>query len=109
MQSAATVETVPGVAAGRWSDVADLVGRGALATMFIMSGIDKLFGHTAETAQMMQAYHVPLAGLLIYPAGIIEFAAGQALAAGYRARLAALVLAVFTLGVTPIFHAFWAV
>ena len=110
MQSASTVETVPAaVATGRWSDVADLVGRGALATMFIMSGVDKLFGHTEQTVQMMTAYGVPLAGLLIYPAGIVEFVAGSALAAGYRARFAALLLAAFTLGVTPIFHAFWAV
>ena len=58
---------------------------------------------------MMEAYRVPLAGLRIYLAGIVELAAGLALAAGYRARLAAPVLALFTVGVSPILHAFWAV
>jgi putative oxidoreductase len=109
MQSATTAETVTGVAAGRWSDIADLAGRIALAAIFLLAGVDKLFVHTAETVQMMQAYRVPLAGLLIYLAGIVELAAGLALAAGYRARLAALLLALFTAAVSPIFHAFWAV
>ena len=72
-----------------------------------MSGVDKLFIHTAENIQLMQAYRVPLAGLLIYPSGVFELAVGLALAAGYRARLAALLLALFTAFVSPIFHAFW--
>jgi putative oxidoreductase len=109
MQSTATVDAAPAPAGGRWSDIADVVGRVALAAMFVMAGADKLFAHTAETVQMMEAYRVPLAGLLIYPAGIFELAGGLALAAGYRARLAALLLALFTAAVSPIFHAFWAV
>jgi len=110
MQSASTVETAAaGVAVGRWNDVADLAGRIALAAIFIMSGADKLFAHTAQTVQMMEAYRVPLAGLLVYPAGIVELAGGLALAVGFRARQAALLVALFTAAVTPIFHAFWAV
>src|SRR5882757_10489663 len=108
MQSVSTVEPLAGVAADRWSDIADVGGRIALAAMFIMAGADKLFAHTTETVQMMAAYGVPLAGLLIYPAGLVELAGGLALAAGYRARLAALLLALFTVGITPVFHAFWA-
>ena len=109
MQSVSTVETATGVAVGRWNDVADLAGRIALAAIFIMSGADKLFAHTAQTVQMMEAYRVPLAGLLVYPAGIVELAGGLALAVGFRARQAALLVALFTAAVTPIFHAFWAV
>ena len=56
----------------------------------------------------MQAYGVPLASVLIYPAAIVELVGGLALAVGYQARIAALALAVFTVVVTPIFHAFWA-
>lgn len=108
MQSVSTVEMAAGVAAGRWRDVADLAGRIALAAIFIMSGADKLLAHTAQTVQMMEAYRVPLAGLLVYLAGIVELAGGLALAVGFRARQAALLLALFTAAVTPIFHAFWA-
>src|SRR5258708_2148942 len=106
MRSEATLDTVSRTA-DRWSDIADLVGRIALASLFLMSGVDKLFIHTAENIQLMQAYRVPLAGLLVYPSGVFELAAGLALAAGYRARLAALLLALFTAFVSPIFHAFW--
>src|SRR5258708_32068931 len=108
MQSVSTVETAAGVAVGRWNDVADLAGRIALAAIFIMSGADKLFAHTAQTVQMMEAYRVPLAGLLVYAAGIVELVGGLAPAVGFRAKQAALLLALFTVAVTPIFHAFWA-
>src|SRR5260370_38714758 len=106
MRSEATLDAVSRTA-DRWSDIADLVGRIALASLFLMSGVDKLFIHTAETIQLMQAYRVPLAGLLVYPSGAFELAAGLALAAGYRARLAALLLALFTAFVSPSLHAFW--
>ena len=109
MQSAATGNTLAGTTSGRWTDGADLAGRVLLASIFILGGADKLFGDTAETVQMMEACHVPLAAVLIYPAGIVELAGGFALALGYHARLGALALALFTLVVTPIFHAFWAV
>ena len=109
MQSNATLDTVSGSAGVRWNDIADLAGRIALASIFIMSGADKLFAHTAENVQLMQAHHVPLAGVLVYPAAVFELAAGLALALGYRARLAGLLLALYTAFVSPIFHAFWAV
>src|SRR5467141_2648442 len=109
MQSVSTVETAAGVAVSRGNEVADLAGRSALAAIFIMSGADKLFAHTAQTVQMMEAYRVPLAGLLVYPAGIVELAGGLALDVRFRARKGALLVHLLTAAVTPIFHAFWAV
>ncbi len=106
MQTDATLNATPAV---RWSDIADVAGRVALAAMFLMAGVDKLFAHTGQTVQMMEAYHIPFAGLAIYPAGIVELVGGIALIVGYQTRLAALVLAAFTAFVTPIFHSFWAV
>ena len=91
------------------TDSLDLAARVALAAMFIWSGIGKLFLGTAGNVAYMQAYHVPLAGLLVYVAGFAELAGGLALVAGYKTRAAALVLGLFTLVVTPIFHNFWAV
>jgi len=108
MESAASYTAVDRPIADRSRDVADLVGRIALAAIFIMAGAGKLFGHTAQTVQMMQAYGVPFAGLLVYHAGVIELVGGLALAAGYCTRIAAFALAAFTVLVTPIFHAFWA-
>ena len=89
--------------------MADFAGRVALAAMFIISGAAKLFGHTAETVQYMESYGVPVARVLVYPAGLAELLAAVALAVGFHGRIAALVLALYTVVVTPIFHAFWAV
>ncbi len=47
--------------------------------------------------------------LLAVAAGTLEVVGGVALAVGFQARLAALALALFTIVITPIFHAFWAV
>ena len=93
----------------KWIEVADFAGRVAIAAIFIISGAAKLFGHTPETVQFMESYGVPFARVLVYPAGLVELLAGIALAAGYRARSAALGLALYTVVVTPVFHAFWAV
>jgi putative oxidoreductase len=92
----------------RLSDTADLVARIALALLFIGSGADKLFIHTAANVQYMQAVGLPLAGFLVYPTGLVEFAGGILLAAGYQARIAAALLAAFTAVATLLFHAFWA-
>jgi len=91
----------------RLTDVADLVARISLAVIFVFSGADKLFIHTAANAQYMQAVGLPLAGLLVYPAGLVEFGGGILLAVGYQARIAAAALAVFTVAATLLFHQFW--
>jgi putative oxidoreductase len=106
MQITATVNA--GVPAGRLTDVVDLLARVALAFIFVWSGADKLFLHTAGTAQYMQAQGVPLSGLLVYAAGLVELGGGILLAVGYRAKIAAALLAAFTVVATLVFHAFWA-
>ena len=50
----------------------------------------------------------PVARVLVYPAGLVELLAAIALAVGFHGRSAAPVLALYTVVVTPIFHAFWA-
>jgi putative oxidoreductase len=56
----------------------------------------------------MQAQGVPLSGLLVYAAGLVELGGGILLAVGYRAKIAAALLAAFTVVATLVFHAFWA-
>jgi putative oxidoreductase len=104
--------TYPYAATGRnatLADSADLVARIALAAIFIWSGIGKLFLGTQGNIGYMEAYQVPFAGVLVYAAGLVEVVGGAALVAGYRTRVAAAALGLFTLLVTPIFHNFWAV
>lgn len=77
-----------------------------LAPMFLIAGYGKLTGITG-TVGYMQAYGMPFAELLVWPAALAELGAGVLLLVGWEARWAALALAAFTVIVTPIFHAYW--
>jgi putative oxidoreductase len=48
-------------------------------------------------------------GALIWPALVLELAAGAMLLVGWKARWAAVALALFTIPATFIFHAYWGV
>ncbi len=89
-------------------DWADIVGRIALASLFLWSGYD-MFAHMASQVALMQAYGMPAANLLIWPAGLLELVAAAMLVLGWKARWAALALIVFTVASTFIFHAYWSV
>ena len=92
----------------RLGDTAELIGRITLALVFVFSGADKLFFHTAANVAYMQAVGIPLAAALVYPTGLVEFFGGLLLAFGYQARIAAALLAAFTAAATLLFHNFWA-
>ena len=106
MELTSTVATAS--APTRTADTTELIARITLALIFVFSGADKLFFHTAASVAYMQAVGLPLAGWLVYPTGLIEFGGGILLAIGYRAKLAAAALALFTVAATLLFHNFWA-
>lgn len=85
-----------------------LVGRILLALMFVLAGISKLAG-LQGTAGYIGSVGLPAPMALAVLTGLFEVAAGIALAVGWRARWAALGLALFTLVASVIFHRFWAV
>ena len=84
------------------------VARILLALMFVLAGLSKL-GSLEGTAGYIASQGLPLAGLLAPAVALFEIVAGLALAIGYQTRIAALLLALFTLVASVIFHAFWAV
>jgi putative oxidoreductase len=94
--------------AGTFASVIDLLGRLAIAALFLPAGLNKIAGFEG-TVGYIQSAGLPLATLGAVLAILIEVLGGVALIAGYRLRITALVLAVFTLVATVIFHAFWAV
>jgi len=106
MQVASTINAA--TPASRFGDTADLVARITLALLFVFSGADKLFLHTAGAVEYMRVVGLPLPGFLVYPVGLVELVGGLLLAFGYRAKIAAGVLAAFTVVATLFFHAFWA-
>jgi len=90
------------------TDWASLLGRIALAALFLWSAYGKLV-YMDGNVGYMKAYGVPAAELLIWPALLVEFVAGVMLLAGWKVRWAALALIVFTVPATFIFHAYWGV
>jgi putative oxidoreductase len=79
----------------------ELAGRILLVTLFIVSGLGKIPGYEA-TAGYMQAKGVP--GLLLPVVIAVELLGGLAVAIGFRTRLAAFLLAGFTLLTLLFFH-----
>ena len=81
--------------------IVELLGRIFLSVLFLIEGIGKLFTQE-QVITYMEDYGVP--GILFIPAVIVEILFPLLLIVGYKTRLAALVLALFTLTVTIIFH-----
>lgn len=85
-----------------------LVGRVLLAALFLPAGIAKITGF-AGTASYIASKGLPMPELGVVIAIVVEIGAGLALLAGFGTRVAALVLALFTLAASVAFHNFWGV
>jgi putative oxidoreductase len=88
--------------------IAPVVGRCMLAALFILAGANKM-QNWDETAAVMTAHGISAAGPLLALSVVIEIGAGLALVAGFRTRLMALVLFLFTLAVSFVMHDFWTI
>jgi putative oxidoreductase len=85
-----------------------LIGRILLAILFVPAGFGKIAGF-AGTVGYATAMGLPAPQVGVAIALVIELFGGLALLIGYRTRIAALALAVFTLVASFFFHAYWAV
>ena len=85
-----------------------LVGRLLLAALFLPAGISKLTDF-AGTVGYISSVGLPLPSIGAALALTVEIVGSIALIAGFGARIAALVLGVFTLVATFFFHNFWGV
>ena len=84
------------------------VGRLLLAALFLPAGIDKLTGF-AGAVGYIASVGMPLPTVAAALALAVEILGGLALVFGFGTRIAALVLAFFTLVASFYFHAYWAV
>lgn len=85
-----------------------LTGRLLLALLFLPAGLMKIGGFTG-TVGYIASKGLPMPALGAVIAIVVEVLGGLALLAGFGTRVAALVLAVFTVAASVIFHAYWAV
>lgn len=83
--------------------VVTLVGRLCLAMIFLMSGISKIAKYS-ETVGYMTQKGMPAAPFFLFAAVLVELVGALALITGHRARIGALLLVLFMLPATYIFH-----
>lgn len=88
--------------------VATVLARFLLSLIFILSGAMKIPGW-ADTSAYMASRGLPLVPGLLAATIAIEVLGGLSVLLGYRARFGALILALWLVPVTLIFHNFWAV
>jgi len=81
--------------------IVELIGRILLSALFLIEGIGKIFMQE-NVVMYMEDYGVP--GMLFIPTVVVEILFPLFLIIGYKTRLTALVMALFTFTVAIIFH-----
>jgi putative oxidoreductase len=89
------------------TDAMALVGRILLGLIFVLSGFQKLTGFSGVAAGIA-GKGLPMPEVLAVLSVAIELGAGLLLLVGWKARWAALLLFLFTIPITLVFHNFWA-
>lgn len=84
----------------------NFIGRLLFVALFLPAGIGKLTGF-AGTVGYISSVGLPLPALGAVLALVVEIGGSVALLLGYQTRIAALVLAAFTLVASFFFHAYW--
>jgi putative oxidoreductase len=85
-------------------DFGALAGRILLALIFVLSGFEKLMG-PAGTMKMMAAHGLPIVPAAFAVTILVELGCGLLLVVGYKARWAAILIFLWFIPVTLIFHA----
>lgn len=86
----------------------NLAARVLMAALFLPAGIGKLTGF-AGTVGYISSVGLPLPAVGAALALVVEIVGSLALLAGFGTRIAAVVLAAFTLVASFFFHAYWSV
>ncbi|WP_295984018.1 DoxX family protein [uncultured Variovorax sp.] len=98
----ATANTAPNSA----QDTLALIGRILIAYLFIPAGIGKIMGF-AGTVGYITSVGLPLPEVGAVIAIIVELGFGIALLLGFKTRLTAIVMAIFTVAAALFFHKYW--
>ena len=84
-----------------------LLGRVLIAALFIPAGFGKLMGFAGTTGYIASVgLPLPQVGAVI--AILVELVLGIALLVGFKTRIAALLIAIFTVAAAIFFHNYWA-
>ena len=80
----------------------ELIGRIFLSFLFLFEGIKKLFFFQEETQMYMEEYGIP--EILFFPSTLLEIILPILIIIGFKTRLCASIMVIFTISVTLIFH-----
>ena len=83
------------------ANLIDLIGRILISALFLITAYDKIFSIDGSMS-WMEGFGVP--GFLLYPAIVLEIILPICIIIGYKARIAAGLLAIFCLATAFIFH-----
>lgn len=86
--------------------LAPVFGRALLAMIFLLAGLLKIEFWDVNAA-MLEGHGLPARHFLLAIALLVELLCGGAVFIGFRTRLAALVLFLYTLTVNYVLHNFW--
>jgi len=81
--------------------IVEAFGRIFLSTLFLFEGVKKLF-YQDETIEYMESFGVP--EVLFYPSLFFEIIIPTLLIIGFKTRIAAILMFIFTITVSVIFH-----
>ena len=81
--------------------IIEVLGRLFLSVLFLISGINKIFNYEG-TIQYMDSFNVP--SYFAFPAIALEILFPILLIVGYKTKISALIMAIFTILVAVIFH-----
>lgn len=90
----------------RRNDVLLLVARLGMASLFLWSGIEKIFDMDGAAA-FAASGGIPFARPLMPVAILLELGCGLAILVGWQTRIAALLLIAWMVILGPLFHQFW--
>jgi putative oxidoreductase len=91
----------------KYESILNLLGRIAIAALFLPAGLNKLMGMDGVTSYFA-SLGLPVVAVLVWVVIAIEVLGGVALILGYKTRLVAIGLAIFTVLASIVGHAFWA-
>lgn len=83
-----------------------VIGRTLVVLIFLISGINKISGFD-QTAGWMASKGLPMVQVLLILTIFVEIAGSAMVILGWKARLGATALFLFTVLATLIFHQFW--
>ena len=87
--------------------IVPLIGRLLMVYIFLTSGLGKVFSWS-DNIQYMSTRHLPMIPVLLAIAAVIELGGSVCLITGWQARTAAMVMFLYMIPLTLLFHNYWA-